>query len=195
LEIWDARATLDNCTFAGNDGLTAGALDASDAASGTIIKNCIFYDNTKPLFINTTFDLNASNSFHDPDNSSRKNTYNGIFLDYPHRFVSRVSWEETEVPFVIDDNDLWVEETASLTLAPNVIVKFMRDSEIIHYGNIHNYDAEGVYFTSYKDDLHGGDTNADGTLSAPADGDWTGMYNNVTSQYDSWPNILYDELH
>ena len=55
-----------------------------------------------------------------------------------------------------------------------------------------NYNGTGVYFTSYKDDAHGGDTNGDGAGSAPMAGDWGGIYNDATSTYMSWANILYE---
>lgn len=38
-----------------------------------------------------------------------------------------------------------------------------------------------VWFTSLKDDVHGGDTNADGATSAPAPGDWYGILPNSGS--------------
>jgi hypothetical protein len=116
-----------------------------------------------------------------------------VFVEYPDDIGNHISWEETDVAFVLDDNDLWVLDYASLTLGDTVVVKFTPDSTINHYGNI--FSGTDVFFTSYKDDDHKGDTNGDGNLTTPMDGDWNGIYNDTTFVYEAWSNILYDEIH
>ena len=54
-----------------------------------------------------------------------------------------------------------------------------------------NYDGTGVYFTSYKDDTHKGDTNGDVSATSPSATEWLGVYNNVN--FYTWSNILYSK--
>ncbi|MBN1997583.1 hypothetical protein JW935_08535, partial [candidate division KSB1 bacterium] len=198
-----AQATVRSCIFAHNDGNYGGgfysALHAAGAAAGTIIENNIFYDNVRPLTINCLLNLNDSNVFHNPDNITEKNTYNGIWVYTTDHITTNVSWGETEVPFLVDDGDFWINRSARLTLADNVVLKFTRNSIMLLADGaqaIVNRNGTGVFFTSMKDDGHKGDTNGDGNRSAPANGDWGGIYDDSGATpmpyYFNWPNILYD---
>jgi len=199
LTIYDGRATVKNCVFAHNNGSDPsgwyGALDMSEAAAGSIVQDNVFFDNIRPLSVNANFNIDDSNIFHDPDNASFINQYNGIFVYFQNEIDKALSWKETEVAFVIDDNDLYISSGASLTLADNVVIKFRPESELNLYegpSQLINHDGAGVYFTSYKDDSKKGDTNGDGTASSPANGDWEGIYDDHSSVFLSWTNILYD---
>ncbi len=197
-----SRATITNSTFAHNDGSDAsgwyGALDASDASAGTVIEGNVFFDNVRPLSVSTAFDVDDSNVFHDPSNTTLTNTYNGIFVESINEIASHITWEETEVPFVIDDNDFWINSGASLTLGDDVVLKFRPYSVLLledGVSSLINYNGTGVAFTSYKDDSLKGDTNGDLGATTPADGDWVGIYDDTASVYVGWANIYYDEIH
>jgi hypothetical protein len=69
----------------------------------------------------------------------------------------------------------------TLTLAPGTVIKLgdsLQKGDIVVKGNL---VAEGtanlkIYLTSIKDDSIGGDTNGDGSTSAPAAKDWTSLF-------------------
>lgn len=192
-----------NCVFAHNKGGKSGdfyygALDAAYTGDGTVIAGNKFYDNYLPLSISTEFNLGNSNVFHNPDNPAITNTMNGIFVYAIGEISKSISWQEDEVAYVINDNDLYIDGSSTLTLGNNVVVKFTPTSTLlIDAGSqIGNYNGTGVYFTSFKDDTKKGDTNGDGTASTPGNGDWEGIYDNSLSipspYFYQWANILYD---
>lgn len=198
-----SSASVDNCTFAYNDGGDAsgwyGTLDAGGAGTGTTITNNIFFNNVRPLSINLNFDLNNSNTFHNPDQLSLTNFYNGIFVDTGDELSTQLNWSETEVAYVIDDNDWWIESSGLLSLADHVVLKFRPGSGMVlanGASSIGNFNGNEVFFTSYKDDNKKGDTNGDGTATTAANGDWGGIYDNSLSipspYFYTWTNILYD---
>ncbi len=128
------NTSVTNCTFAHNlggkdGGFYYGALDASEAESGTIITDNIFYDNILPLSVSTSFSLGNSNIFHNPLDISETNIMNGVFVYAIDEISIPLIWGETEVAYVINDNDLWIE--SSLTLANDVTIKFTSGSGFV----------------------------------------------------------------
>jgi hypothetical protein len=201
LTIYGGEARIEHCKFINNDGSFdhVGVLDASDAESGTIIRNNIFYNNQRPLSISSFVDIDDSNIFHNPENEEEDNQYNGIFVNMLYSITGSRQWLETEVAFVIDGYQRYIDAGGSLTLGNNVVIKFCRSGELWleeGAGQLINHDGTGIYFTSYLDDSKKGDTNGDGGATSPSTGDWSGIYDNSLSipypYFFTWDNILYD---
>ena len=106
------------------------------------------------------------------DNTFTDNAVNGIGV-FGGTVFANSTWTSTNYPYVLD-GDIIIAEGASLTLSPGVVVKGRVNTRLIVNGVL---DARGtpanpIVFTSFKDDTYGGDTNNDGSTSAPAPNDW-----------------------
>ena len=84
------------------------------------------------------------------------------------------AWENTDIVYVLT-GPVTVRNTATLSIAPGVTVKFVENAHINVHGTFRSMGTaeQKVILTSFKDDVSGGDTNGDESSSAPAPGDWT----------------------
>jgi hypothetical protein len=178
-------ATVTNCTFAHHktptDSIAAApALDASDAAAGTVVSNNLFFDDRVPLSVNTTFSVPAntfSNSAAAPS-APQPSKYNAVVVRGCSTVATSITWVAT-VPYVIGDpndacNYLNVSAAGHLTVQSGAVVKFFKSGRISVDGLL----TASAIFTSIKDDARGGDTNGDGAASSPAGSDWAGVFLN-----------------
>jgi hypothetical protein len=109
-------------------------------------------------------------------NSAFGSALNGILR--PSDNVSQPqTWQNLGLPYVFQHSQLVFGVGASWTLSPGTILK-LEDTQIQIRDRISavGTSSQPIVFTSLKDDSAGGDTNGDGAGSAPARGDWDGLY-------------------
>jgi parallel beta-helix repeat protein len=88
------------------------------------------------------------------------------------------------IAYIIDN--LKIHSSGKLTINPGVVIKFRTsNSYILSEGNLMAVGTpeEKIYFTSFKDDSKGGDSNNNGNSDAPERGNWGG---GVMSWYGYW---------
>ncbi|MCP4166316.1 MAG: hypothetical protein GY759_10535 [Chloroflexi bacterium] len=104
------------------------------------------------------------------------NEYNGML--FQGTIAGDVTWDgDVLFPFVAN-NDVTIQQGASLTLTPGSTVKFREFfTDLVVRGTLvaQGTSAQPIHFTSLQDDGPGGDTNGDGPNSVPAAGDWSAL--------------------
>lgn len=109
-------------------------------------------------------------------NSFSGNTHNGIYMNFGA--TGNMVLDTVAIPYVFG-GDFTINAGATLQIASTNILKF-NGGRLYVSGALVAIAGVGqnIYFTSYLDDNLGGDTNADGTATAPAMGNWGGVYFN-----------------
>ncbi len=117
LDIDAANVTVSNCTFTSN----TWGVDAENAGTGVPLTNNAFVSNNDPLWINSTINLDGSNTF-------TGNTFQRVYFNGANLASGQTrTWAETDVPIYISDG-FYVEGT--LTISAGVTLSFNNDQWI-----------------------------------------------------------------
>ncbi|HEY9166525.1 MAG TPA: right-handed parallel beta-helix repeat-containing protein [Candidatus Kryptonia bacterium] len=109
-------------------------------------------------------------------NSLTGNTHNGIYMNFGS--TGNLVLDTAAVPYYFPGS-FTVNSGATLQIASTDILKFNGGYLYVSGALVAIAGSgQGIYFTSYLDDNLGGDTNADGTATAPSLGNWGGVYFN-----------------
>ncbi|MCB0806624.1 MAG: right-handed parallel beta-helix repeat-containing protein [Bacteroidales bacterium] len=176
------------------------------------ITSCNFNLNQYPVYYSGAASLSVSGTC-----NFTGNTYDAFYVNHGSH-SGTWTLPTTTVPYYFN-NGYTVNNGSTLVIGADNILKFKLNDVLNVYGTLTANPSAGhyVYFTSERDDNWGGDTNNDGTNTAPASRNWTGIkfYNESNdasvmrrcllryagagniggiSLYDAGPTIDYCEL-
>ncbi len=115
-------------------------------------------------------------------NSLSGNTHNGIYMNFSYTTGGTLVLDTVSIPYFFP-GDFTIAGNTSMTISPGDVLKFNSGAHLYVNQRLTaaGSSANNIYFTSYMDDNLGGDTNGDGTASAPAAGNWGGVFFNSGS--------------
>ena len=188
-----ASPILDQVVIEGSGGSGIELFNSSPRLQMTTIHNAVrnglvARGGSNPLLISVNFVENGSDGFYTvltdassvPNPSAVnffRNALQGIQVDGGsiNRDISWENWGD-ESPFVVT-KDLTVLPGMTWTVESGVTVKLSKARAVVSgvLSGIGTSESP-VVFTSLLDDTFGGDTNGDGEVGLPAQGDWNGIY-------------------
>lgn len=134
---------------------------------------------SNPAFSNITFTSNFSQAI-----KIIEGTLSTVAILAPRNMAGI-----TNIAYIVDQ--LTISSNAKLTISPDVVVKFRGggNTYIKVNGNLiaNGTSDHKIYFTSFKDDSKGGDSNNNGNTDSPQKGDWGQGYCNWWNHWDETP--------
>ncbi len=112
-------------------------------------------------------------------NTFSGNTHNGIYMNYYS--TNSMVLDTVSIPYVFP-GDFTVNAGQTLQIASTNILKFNGGHLVVNGALVAIAGVgESIYFTSYKDDNLGGDTNGDGSGTQPQTNNWYGVaFNDIS---------------
>lgn len=144
--------------------------NANPAFDGVTIQN----SNSDPVALSLTANPSFSN-MHFTSNFSNALKIIDRELNGNAVLASRNIAGIENIAYIIDN--LKINSSGKLTINPGVVIKFRTsNSYILSEGNLiaKGTPEQKIYFTSFKDDSKGGDSNNNGNADAPEKGNWGG---------------------
>lgn len=172
LSIENGSATIDGTEISKNNN---GGIRILSSASATL-SNSTVSNNTWPI----VYEGNGSMTYKN-GNLISGNTHDAALIDFT--YLSGSFYLDTlSIPYVFSSN-FTINSGASLEIATGNIIKMPDYNSLTVNGALKAVAGKNkkIYFTSYHNDNLGGDSNADGTATAPAQSNWGSIIFNNTS--------------
>ena len=89
---------------------------------------------------------------------------------------SNTTWTSAASPYYVSSS-VTVSSGVTLTIDPGTVIKFAQGQGLYVNGTLTASGSSGqrIYFTDYRDDTVGGDSNGDSSATSPAPGWWRGI--------------------
>lgn len=170
MECYAASPTISNSTFSscGSSALVA------QAGSRPVVVNSVFQANgTRQAY---TIWTDATSVPTPTNNTFTSNIMQGVQVA-GGTIDANAEWRRwaANAPYVVTGNTT-VGSGIALTIEPGAVVKFQSSGLYVNGVLMADGSSAPIWFTSWRDDSVGGDSNGDAAVSGPVAGDWKGLY-------------------